>query len=213
MEFVEVKGKTVEDAITQGLVELGATSDQVEYEVIEKGTNGLFGLGSKQAVIKIRKNLTLEDELRHFLAEILRTMNIDAEIIITHNEDEKTFDIELKGTEMAILIGKRGQTLDSLQYLLNLFVNKNSDKYIKVKLDTEGYRRKRKESLEILAKNIAYKVKKTNRLVKLEAMNPFERRIIHSALQHDKFISTYSDGEEPFRHVVIAPKKAYRKRY
>ena len=134
-------------------------------------------------------------------------MDLKVEIIIEKAEDGNTYNVELKGDDMGILIGKRGQTLDSLQYLANLAVNKNSEEYIKVKIDTEDYRKRRKETLENLAKNIAYKVKRTKRPVSLEPMNPFERRVIHSALQNDKFVTTHSEGEEPYRHVVVTFKK------
>ena len=126
---------------------------------------------------------------------------------VSFDEEEKVMDIELKGDDMGVLIGKRGQTLDSLQYLVSLVVNRDSDDYIRVKVDTENYRKRRKETLENLAKNIAYKVKRTKRSVSLEPMNPYERRIIHSALQNDKFVTTHSEGEEPFRHVVVTLKK------
>jgi len=128
-------------------------------------------------------------------------------IDIKYNEEEKSMDIELSGNEMGVLIGKRGQTLDSLQYLVSLVVNKESEEYIHVKVDTENYRQRRKETLENLAKNIAYKVKRTKRSVSLEPMNPYERRIIHSALQNDKYVTTHSEGEEPFRRVVVTLKR------
>ena len=134
-------------------------------------------------------------------------MDLKVEIIIEKAEDGNTYNVELKGDDMGILIGKRGQTLDSLQYLANLAVNKNSEEYIKVKIDTEDYRKRRKETLENLAKNIAYKVKRTKRPVSLEPMNPFERRVIHSALQNDKFVTTHSEGDEPYRHVVVTLKR------
>ena len=134
-------------------------------------------------------------------------MDLKVEIIIEKAEDGNTYNVELKGDDMGILIGKRGQTLDSLQYLANLAVNKNSEEYIKAKIDTEDYRKRRKETLENLAKNIAYKVKRTKRPVSLEPMNPFERRVIHSALQNDKFVTTHSEGEEPYRHVVVTLKR------
>ena len=134
-------------------------------------------------------------------------MDMAVEIIVKVNEEDKTIDVELKGEDMGVLIGKRGQTLDSLQYLTNLAVNKHSENYYKVKVDTEDYRKRRKDTLENLAKNIAYKVKRTKRSVELEPMNPFERRIIHSTLQNDKFVTTFSEGDEPYRHVVVALKK------
>jgi spoIIIJ-associated protein len=134
-------------------------------------------------------------------------MNMEVVIDIKYNEEEKSMDIELSGNEMGVLIGKRGQTLDSLQYLVSLVVNKESEEYIHVKVDTENYRQRRKETLENLAKNIAYKVKRTKRSVSLEPMNPYERRIIHSALQNDKYVTTHSEGEEPFRRVVVTLKR------
>ena len=207
MEFVEFRGKTVDDAITNALVSLGTTSDQIEYEVIEKGSNGILGFGSKDAVIKVARKLTPEDVVKDFLSEVFEKMNLEVEIIAKFDEIEGVIDVELKGPEMGVLIGKRGQTLDSLQYLTNLAVNRKSDNYLRVKIDTEDYRRRRKETLENLAKNMAYKVKRTKRPVSLEPMNPYERRIIHSALQNDKFVVTHSEGEEPYRHVVITLKK------
>ena len=207
MEFVEFRGKTVDDAITNALVSLGTTSDQIEYEVIEKGSNGILGFGSKDAVIKVAKKSTPEDVVRDFLTEVFDKMNLEVEIITKFDEIEGVIDIELKGPEMGVLIGKRGQTLDSLQYLTNLAVNRKSDNYLRVKIDTEDYRRRRKETLENLAKNMAYKVKRTKRPVSLEAMNPYERRIIHSALQNDKYVTTHSEGEEPFRRVVVTLKR------
>ena len=207
MEFVEFRGKTVDDAITNALVSLGTTSDQIEYEVIEKGSNGILGFGSKDAVIKVAKKSTPEDVVKDFLTEVFDKMNLEVEIITKFDEIEGVIDIELNGPEMGVLIGKRGQTLDSLQYLTNLAVNRKSDNYLRVKIDTEDYRRRRKETLENLAKNMAYKVKRTKRPVSLEAMNPYERRIIHSALQNDKYVVTHSEGEEPYRHVVITLKK------
>lgn len=207
MDFIEVTAKTVDDAITEGLIKLGTTSDKVEYEVIEKGSSGFLGIGSKPAVIKIRKKSTMEEVIRDFLTDVFQAMNMVVEIVINKDEDSKIIEVELRGEDMGVLIGKRGQTLDSLQYLTNLAANRQSDEYVKVKLDTEDYRKRRKETLENLAKNIAYKVKRTRHPVSLEPMNPFERRIIHSALQNDKFVCTHSEGEEPFRHVVVTLKK------
>ena len=134
-------------------------------------------------------------------------MNLTVVVDITYDEEARNLDIDLSGDEMGILIGKRGQTLDSLQYLVSLVVNKEAEEYIRVKVDTENYRKRRKETLENLAKNIAYKVKRTKRPVSLEPMNPYERRIIHSALQNDKYVTTHSEGEEPFRHVVVTLKR------
>ena len=205
MEFREFSAKTVEDALTEALVELGATSDQVEYEVVEKGSAGFLGIGSKSAVIKVRKKCSVEDNIREFLGKVFEAMELEVEIVITN--EENVYNVDLKGADMGVLIGKRGQTLDSLQYLANLAVNKNTEEHVKVKIDTEDYRNRRKETLENLAKNIAYKVKRTKRAVSLEPMNPFERRVIHSALQNDKFVTTHSEGEEPYRHVVVTLKR------
>ena len=207
MEFREFTGKTEEDALTEAKIALGATTDEIEYEVIEKGTTGFLGIGSKPAVIKARKKGSIEDVARTFLSDVFGAMNMEVEIIINVDESDRMMDIELKGDNMGLLIGKRGQTLDSLQQLTNLAVNKKSDSYYRVKLDTENYRKRRKDTLENLAKNIAYKVKRTKRPVSLEPMNPYERRVIHSALQNDRYVTTHSEGEEPYRHVVVALKK------
>ena len=208
MEYIEVSGKTVDDAVTEALIKLGATSDQIEYEVIEKGSAGFLGIARKEAVIKVRKKCTVEDNVREFLEKVFNAMNLQVEIIIEKDEENNNIAVELKGADMGVLIGKRGQTLDSLQYLTKLAVNKQSEEYVKVNIDTEDYRKRRKETLENLARNIAYKVKRTKRPVSLEPMNPFERRIIHSALQNDKFVTTHSEGEEPYRHVVVTLKRS-----
>lgn len=207
MDCIEITAKTVEDAITEGLIKLGTTSDKVETEIIEKGSGGFLGIGSKPAVVKIWKKFSIEEFIREFLNDIFRTMNMEVEIIITKSEDEKNIDVELKGKEMGVLIGKRGQTLDALQYLTNLAVGKQVSEFVKVRVDTENYRKRRRDTLENLAKNIAYKVKRTKRPVSLEPMNPYERRVIHSALQNDKYVSTHSEGEEPYRYVVVTLKK------
>ena len=216
MEFQLFTGKNVEDALTKALVELGVTSDKVEYEVIEKGSNGILGIGSKPAKINVRvkedKPIVVEEApadieavIVEFLSKVFDAMNLTVKINV--NITEESVDVDLVGDDMGVLIGKRGQTLDSLQYLVSLVVNKKSDKYLRVKLDTENYRERRKETLENLAKNIAFKVKRTKRPVSLEPMNPYERRVIHSALQNDKYVTTKSEGEEPFRHVVVLLKK------
>ena len=207
MEFIEVSAKTVDDAITEASIKLGTTSDKIEVEVIEKGSTGFLGIKSKPAIIKARKKNDTVDNIREFLENVFSAMNMEVTIDIKKAEEDKVYEVELSGKEMGLLIGKRGQTLDSLQYLTNLAVNKHSDGYIKVKLDTEDYRQRRKDTLENLAKNIAYKVKRTKRPVSLEPMNPFERRVIHSALQGDRYVETHSEGEEPFRHVVVTLKK------
>lgn len=207
MDFIEISAKTYDEAVTDALVQLGVTSDQVEIEVIDKGSAGFLGIGSRPVKIKVSKKLTVEGYLKKFLSDIFAAMKIEAEIITKLNEENHSIEVELKGDEMGVLIGKRGQTLDSLQLLANNAVHKNFETYYKVKLDTENYRIRRRETLENLAKNIAYKVKRTKRSVSLEPMNPYERRIIHSALQNDKYVMTHSEGEEPFRRVVVTLKK------
>ncbi len=299
MEEITVSAKTLDDAITEALIQLGVTSDQLEYDVIEKGNAGFLGIGRKQAVIKARrkvekkvndepvidfsdavkgvmkdsksdnyhkhnnrdnkkkkdnrkkenyhknnKNVTASEKTEkvkeetvkiekkekndkphkpvqerkeielakveditvktceEFLTNVLKAMDMEVEIK-TSIDEEGALCIEMNGDNMGILIGKRGQTLDSLQYLTNRVANKAQDGYVRVKLDTEDYRRRRKETLENLAKNIAHKVKRTRRSVSLEPMNPYERRIIHSALQGDRSVTTHSEGEEPYRRVVV----------
>ena len=154
------------------------------------------------------KEISAED----FLKDVFKAMDMVVEIKVTENKEEKTMDIELSGEDMGVLIGKRGQTLDSLQYLVSLVVNKYSDEYIRVKIDTENYRERRKETLENLARNIAYKVKRTRKTVSLEPMNPYERRVIHSALQNDRYVTTHSEGEEPYRRVVVTLKDNHHHR-
>ena len=213
MEMITVTAKTVEDAITQASLQLGVSSDRIQYEVVEKGSAGVLGglFGSEPAVIRAKKIETVDDKAVYFLNSVFDAMGLAVDVEVKMNEEEKEMDVNLTGEEMGLLIGKRGQTLDSLQYLVSLVVNKESEDYLRVKLDTENYRERRKETLETLAKNIAYKVKRTRRPVSLEPMNPYERRIIHSALQNDKYVFTKSEGEEPFRHVVIALKKEERR--
>lgn len=289
MKEITVSAKTVDDAITEASIQLGVASDQMEYDVIEKGSAGFFGIGSKQAVIRARLKKVEESvyeevvkaeekkveekrpeerkyqERRHsdkkhhdkkhvdkhvektekkelkkevkeekavetvaepkkeieitvvteetmkiceeFLMDVLRAMGMEAVEVDSKIDEDGALSIELKGDNMGILIGKRGQTLDSLQYLTNRVANKSQDGYVRVKLDTEDYRRRRKQTLENLAKNIAYKVKRSRKAVALEPMNPYERRIIHSALQGDERVSTHSEGEEPYRRVVITPNR------
>ena len=249
MEFITVSAKTLDDAITEALVQLGVTSDQLEYEVIEKGSTGFLGIGMKQAVIKARKKVETEKHVTEetvnqnsveekqedidfdvvedtpveekkeielakvesktieacekFIYDVLKAMNMEDVKVTSMVDEEGALSINMEGSNMGILIGKRGQTLDSLQYLTNRVANKMQDGYVRVKLDTEDYRRRRKETLEVLAKNIANKVKRTKRTVSSEPMHPYERRIIHSALQSDPSVSTHSEGEEPYRRVVI----------
>ena len=221
MDFQEFKAKTVEEAVTAATVAMGITSDELDYEVIEKGSTGFLGLGAKPAIIKARKKeeeevvkqaasadtTGLVEKTKEYLDSLFKAMDIETEVTIDFDEENNNMDINLEGSEMGILIGKRGQTLDALQYLISLFVNKESEAYVRVKLDTENYRARRKDTLENLAKNIAFKVKRSRRSVTLEPMNPYERRIIHSALQNDKYVATRSEGEEPYRKVVVYLKK------
>lgn len=264
MDYITVSAKTLDDAITEALIQLGVTSDRLDYVVIEKGSAGFLGIGMKQAVIKarvkeeekaapveekeepvikevakkeikkdvkkeikkadfasfkdgkkeikkeIRKEIKIEKveeetikACEKFIIDVLKAMNMENVKVISEVDEEGALSINMEGDNMGILIGKRGQTLDSLQYLTNRVANKMQDGYVRVKLDTEDYRRRRKETLENLAKNIASKVKRTRRTVSLEPMNPYERRIIHSALQSDPAVSTHSEGEEPYRRVVV----------
>ena len=298
MKEITVSAKTVDDAITEASIQLGVSSDKMEYDVIEKGSAGFFGIGSKQAVIRARlkkveepveekvvekpvekveekkvvseepkkeykKNFKKEHKdhkkdnkkdfkkeykkeqkkeekkevpvnieakvevveepkkeieiavveeatkkaCEEFLVEVLKAMGMEGVELTSTIDEDGALAIEMKGDNMGILIGKRGQTLDSLQYLTNRVANKSQEGYVRVKLDTEDYRRRRKQTLENLAKNIAYKVKRTRKPVSLEPMNPYERRIIHSALQADDRVSTHSEGEEPYRRVVVTPNR------
>lgn len=313
MEFREITAKTVDEAITKACLELETSSDNLEIEVVQKGTSGFFGIGSKPAIIKVRKKVEEEEfdilkELRkeekkeakkepvrkeikreakkevkkevkkdtvkepkkevkkdapkpqkkenkpapknvapvkeapvkaeakpevkpevkkeekkqvvrteeqiaamkkaadEFLQGVFKAMELPVKINIVYEKESDCLSIDFEGEDMGILIGKRGQTLDSLQYLTSLVVNKEQEDYIRIKLDTENYRSRRKDTLENLARNIAYKVRKTRKAVVLEPMNPYERRIIHSALQGNKFVETYSEGNEPYRHVVVVYK-------
>ena len=205
-EWKEFTAKTVDEALTNALVQLETTSDKVEYEVIEKESTGILGLFSKPAKIRVKVKFDIKDTATSFLNKVFDAMDIKVNIQLDYDEIENQMNVDLSGSEMGILIGKRGITLDSLQYLLSLVINKNTDNYIKVKIDTESYRERRKETLENLARNLAHKVKRIHRPVYLEPMNPYERRIIHSALQKDKYVETHSEGEEPYRKVVITLK-------
>lgn len=271
---IRVSAKTVDDAITEALIQLGVTSDRLEYEVIEKGSAGFLGIGMKQAVIEARRKPEPKEEkveepvveepvkaepkkvetvqpqkaaaekkadepqkaafekavekevkeevkketklvevqpqtieaVEDFLKNTMKAMDMEVELK-TEIDQDGALCVDISGEHMGILIGKRGQTLDSLQYLANRVANKHQEGYVRVKLDTENYRARREETLRHLAKNIAHKVKRNRRPVALEPMNPYERRIIHSALQSDPYVMTHSEGEEPFRKVVITLKK------
>lgn len=307
-DYIQFSAKTKSEAITKACIELGVSSDQLEIQVISEGSNGFFGIGSKPAVIKVRKieSVSEEEEMKEivetvkldsfkeeapvqeekkteaikpvkkeikepkavsekprqpkpvkeraakekqprefrepkekqvrekttkpvkpveiltdpeeikevenrakvFLRDVFASMNLgEVEITSEYNTTDGSLEVDFEGEDMGILIGKRGQTLDSLQYLTSLVVNKGKSNYIRVKLDTEDYRKRRKETLENLARGIAYKVRKNRKPVILEPMNPYERRIIHSALQGNKFVETVSEGEEPYRHVVVKLKR------
>ena len=300
MNEITVSAKTLDDAITEASIQLGVASDQMEYDGIEKGSAGILGIGSRQAVIRARIKKTVTEEIKaeeikpeeikkefkkdfrkdrkefvghkerkeykehkeykkdskkdfkkepkkefvkenktetasavtaapvyeekkelhvavvteatqkiceKFLQEVLQAMGMGEVTIVSSIDEEGALAIEMSGDNMGILIGKRGQTLDSLQYLTNRVANKSQDGYVRVKLDTEDYRKRRKQTLENLAKNIAYKVKRSRKPISLEPMNPYERRIIHSALQADDRVSTHSEGEEPYRRVVVTPNR------
>ena len=206
MEYTKFSAKTVNDAITEACKALGVTSDKLDYKVVEEGSNGFLGIGAKDAVIEAAVKNSVSDIASDFLKDVIAAMNMTVVVDVKYNADDNEMNIDLSGDDMGVLIGKRGQTLDSLQYLVSLVVNKGNEDYIRVKVDTENYRERRKSTLENLSKNMAYKVKRTRRPLHLEPMNPYERRIIHSALQNDKFVTTHSEGEEPYRHVVITLK-------
>lgn len=208
-EWKEFSAKTADEALTNALIQMETTSDQIEYEIVEEEKSGILGLFSKPAVIRVRKKEDVTDVVRNFLAKTFAAMNLVVEIEIEYNDVENEIHIELKGDEMGMLIGKRGQTLDSLQYLTSLVANKKKDQYVKIKIDTENYRQRRKETIENLARNVASKVKKTGRPVFLEPMNPYERRIIHAELQDDKYVDTHSEGDEPHRKVVVTLNKEF----
>ena len=207
MDYRKFNAKTVDDAITEACKAFSVTSEKLDYEVLEEGSNGFLGIGSKYAVIKAKVKSSVRDKAEMFLDDVFSAMKMNVLVNVSYNDKEKEMNIDLSGDDMGILIGKRGQTLDSLQYLVSLVVNKESDDYLRVKVDTENYRKRRQDTLENLAKNISFKVKRTKRAVSLEPMNPYERRIIHSALQNDRFVTTHSEGEEPFRHVVVTMKR------
>lgn len=205
MDEIRKSGKSIDEAVAAALAELGASKEEVSITVVEEGSKGLFGMfGGKEAVVLVRKTFNPERAAENFLREVFLSMGLIVKIE-TQLKDKHLL-INLTGGDMGILIGKRGQTLDALQYLVNLVVNKSSASYISVMLDTENYRQRRKETLETLAFNLAKKVKHTKKNVVLEPMNPYERRIIHSALQNDRFVTTFSEGEEPYRNVVITLK-------
>lgn len=207
MKIIEMTGKTVDEALKNALNQLNLTEDEVEVEVIQEGSRGFLNIiGNKPAKILVKVKRDYIQEGKVFLRNVLDSMGIESEISFEEKND--TIHINLSGPKMGLIIGYRGETLDSLQYLVSLVVNKGHDiPYKKVVLDTENYRAKREETLIRVAQKTAYKVRKTGRTFKLEPMNPYERRVIHSALQDNEFISTYSEGDEPYRRVVIDVRK------
>lgn len=206
MRTVEIIGKNAEDAIAQALSQLNTTREKVEIEVFEDNSKGLFSIfKSKQVKVKVTVVDDPESRAVDFLEKVFAKMNLEAEIKAVLLD--KTLNISIEGKDMALLIGRRGQTLDSLQYLVSLVVNKDHEEYIRVILDTENYRVKREETLVKLAHKLAHKAKQYRKDITLEPMNPYERRVIHSALQNNNFVSTRSEGDEPFRKVVISLNK------
>jgi len=208
MKIIEMMGKNVEDAISNALVELKVTRDKISVETLDEGSKGFLNIiGVKPAKIRVTVKRDSLYEAKKFLTEVLQSMSMQAEVEIKDENNE--IRIDLVGPNMGLLIGYRGETLDSLQYLVSLVVNKNHDEeYKRVILDTENYRAKREETLKRLASKIAYKVRVSGRVLKLEPMNPYERRIIHFTLQNDSYVYTFSEGEEPYRRVVVDLKKA-----
>lgn len=203
MNFVEQTGRTVDEALELALIQLDATRENVEVEVLEEDSKGFLGLfGNKEAKIRVTIKVTVDSIAEDFLKDVFENMGVRDTTIHTSLEND-VLSINVEGENMAILIGRRGQTLDSLQYLASLVVNKDREDYIRVILDTENYRKKRKETLERLANKLAYKAKKMRKDIVLEPMNPYERRIIHSALQGNPHVSTRSEGDEPYRKVII----------
>lgn len=203
MKLIEVNGRTVDEAVDSALKELNVTKDKVEIEILDEGNKGFLNIfGAKPARIKVKVKRDYIVEAKSFLRNVLNSMGIKAEIRM--KEEDDTININLIGPNMGLIIGYRGETLDSLQYLISLVVNKGHENpYKRVVLDTENYRAKREETLKRLAGKTAFKVRKFKKAIKLEPMNPYERRIIHAALQNDKSVYTYSEGEEPFRKIVI----------
>ena len=204
LDSIERSGKTVDDATNDALKFLRVSREEVDVTVLDTGSKGFLGFGSKPARVLVKVKFDPEKRAKQFLREVTAAMNLP--LTVTTSLKDKQLLVNLTGDDMGVLIGKRGQTLDSLQYLVNLVVNKGNAPYISVTLDTENYRQRRKETLESLAVNLAKKVKATHKNVVLEPMNPYERRIIHAALQNNRFVTTYSEGDEPFRNVVIVPK-------
>jgi len=207
LKQTEKSAKSIEEAKELALAELGATENDVEFETLEEGSKGFLGLGAKEAKVRATLKNVSEFASKTFLNDVFGAMKVDVDIDATSDEDNN-LNIQLSGENMGIVIGKRGDTLDALQYLTSLIVNHESEDYVKVTIDTENYREKRTESLLALSTRLAEKVTRTGRKFTLEPMNPYERRVIHANLQDNENVTTYSIGDEPYRKVVIAPKNA-----
>ncbi|MCQ2445342.1 MAG: protein jag [Clostridia bacterium] len=210
-KYIEVSGKTIEDAVAEALKTLNMDRDSVSVEILEKPKSGFLGIGAVPAKIRVSYEYSRADKTRDFLEELFKKMNVEAKIDIAE-EEEGRLKVTLSGDEMGLVIGRRGENLDALQYITNLSVNKNEDERVRVSIDTENYREKREESLERLAKRVADKVAKYGRSVSLEPMPPSERRIIHACLQDYKGVTTFSTGSEPQRRVIVAPADAKGKK-
>jgi spoIIIJ-associated protein len=204
MKSTEAKGKTVDEAIFNGLSDLGLSIAEVEIKILEEGSKGIFGLGKNARVLLTEKE-GLQKKAEDFLSGLFKLMGLNTELL--SREDDEHIKIEILGNTAGILIGRRGETLDAIQYLTSLVVNKDNEGYKKIMIDTEDYRKKREETLVKLAKRLAQKTRKSGTRTVLEPMNPYERRILHATLQSDPGVETYSEGEEPFRRVIIDIKK------
>lgn len=200
----EKTAKSIDEAIEAALTELNISKEDADIDIIDEGSKGFLGLGAKDAVVRVSVKAPEIAKAKEFLGDIFKAMNMEVEINATC--DDEMLSIDLAGDNMGIIIGKRGDTLDSLQYLTSLVVNSRNEKYKKVTIDTENYREKRNEALLALAERLAKKVEKSGKKYTLEPMNPYERRIIHSTLQDNAAVTTFSIGEDPYRKVVIAPK-------
>lgn len=205
MKSLEATGKTYEEALMAGLAQMGLPSDKVDVEVLEEGTKGFLGIGAKPYKLLLTQKDTPALRAEEFLKNVTEKMGLEVSFDI--RDEQEALMIEMKGDNQGILIGHRGETLDALQYLTSLQVNKGGKEYRRVTLDTEGYRAKREQTLIALANRMANKVHKSGRRMMLEPMNPYERRILHATLQDHPYVTTHSEGEEPNRRVVIAPKR------
>ena len=212
MKTLEMTGKTVDAAVNKALAALGATLEEAEIEVLEDGAKGLFGLGSKDAKVRVSvPEKGCADKAKAFVSMILDKMGLEA--TVSAKEDDDTVNLEIEGENMGLVIGRRGDTLDAISYLTTLVANKGQDKHTRIVIDTENYREKRKATLESLARRMAATAVRQRRNVTLDPMNPYERRIVHEALQGNENITTYSVGDEPYRKVVISPKRVRRATY